>query len=170
MTWSEAFGLSRGNWLRAASLAILLTLIILPIAWLLGELSVRILTGLHIKYEVQQPVQTLKATVSWGQRVAFGVIAIGMAPVVEELVFRGIIYPFVKRLGYRRIALWGTSLFFALTHFNLMTFVPLTILAVALTLLYEATGTLLAPIVTHSLFNAANYYWLLWQQAVAPGN
>jgi membrane protease YdiL (CAAX protease family) len=51
-----------------------------------------------------------------------------------------------------------------------MTFVPLTILAVALTLLYEATDTLVAPIVTHSLFNAANFYWLLWQQAVAPGN
>ena len=170
VTWSEAFGFWRRDRLRAVALAILLAVVILPVAWILGELSVRVLTVLNIKYEVQQPVQTLKAMVSWGQRAAFGVIAMGMAPVVEEFVFRGIIYPCVKQLGYPRIALWGTSLFFALTHFNLMTFVPLTILAVALTLLYEATDTLLAPIVTHSLFNAANYYWLLWQQAAVPGN
>ena len=64
MTWSEAFGFSRRHRLRAVALAILLTVAILPVAWILGELSVRVLTGFNIKYELQQPVQTLKATVT----------------------------------------------------------------------------------------------------------
>jgi membrane protease YdiL (CAAX protease family) len=39
----------------------------------------------------------------------------------------------------------------------------LTFLAVILTLLYEFTGNLLAPITTHSLFNAVNFYLVLRQ-------
>src|SRR4029079_1566506 len=98
---------------------------------------------------------------SWSQRIFFGVIAILLAPLVEELLFRGILYPALKQKGYRRLALWGASLFFALTHSNVPTFIPLTFLAIILTLLYEETNTLLMPILTHSLFNAANYYWLV---------
>jgi membrane protease YdiL (CAAX protease family) len=34
------------------------------------------------------------------------------------------------------------------------------LLALILTWLYERTGSLWAPIVTHSAFNAANFVWL----------
>ena len=40
-------------------------------------------------------------------------------------------------------------------------FIPLFVLALALTWLYEKTGSLLAPIVAHSLFNAANLALLI---------
>jgi membrane protease YdiL (CAAX protease family) len=59
--------------------------------------------------------------------------------------------------------LWGTSLVFALTHANVATFLPLTFLAMVLVFLYERTGNLLAPIAAHSLFNAANYFALIYQ-------
>jgi membrane protease YdiL (CAAX protease family) len=37
-------------------------------------------------------------------------------------------------------------------------------------LLYEYTDNLLAPMLTHSLFNAANYFWLLWETGLrGPG-
>jgi membrane protease YdiL (CAAX protease family) len=36
-------------------------------------------------------------------------------------------------------------------------------MAVMLTLLYETTNNLLAPILTHSLFNMANYAFVLYQ-------
>jgi membrane protease YdiL (CAAX protease family) len=42
-----------------------------------------------------------------------------------------------------------------------MTFVPLTVLAFTLIWLYERTDNLLAPILTHSLFNTTNFVWLL---------
>ena len=57
--------------------------------------------------------------------------------------------------------LWGTSLLFAAVHMNLVTFVPLATLAVVLTMLYERTDNLLAPITAHVLFNALNFATLL---------
>jgi membrane protease YdiL (CAAX protease family) len=83
---------------------------------------------------------------------------------VEELVFRGVIYPAIKQRGYPSLALWGTSLFFAFSHNNMMIFLPLTVLAIILTFLYETTRNLLAPILTHSLFNAVNFSFLVWQR------
>ena len=79
-----------------------------------------------------------------------------LVPPAEESFFRGILYPWIKRAGFPRLALWGTALAFAATHSNLMSFIPLAAFALALTLLYERTGNLLAPIAAHAFFNAAN--------------
>jgi hypothetical protein len=89
------------------------------------------------------------------------VFAVVLAPVAEEFVFRGMLYPFVKQLGYPRLAWLGVSALFALIHVNAATVVPLFALALALTWLYEKTDNLLAPITAHALFNAANFTLLL---------
>ena len=79
-----------------------------------------------------------------------------LAPVAEEFVFRGVLFPFVRQLGRPKLAWLGVSLLFALVHANVAAFLPLFVLALALTWLYEKTDNLLAPIAAHSLFNAAN--------------
>ena len=117
----------------------------------------------HIAPQEQSVVHTLRTTASWTYRVCLGVTTILLVPLAEELLFRGVIYPTVKQSGYPRLALWGTSLVFGAIHLDLAILVPLTFLAVALTLLYERTNNLLAPITVHSLFNAANF-GLLYQQ------
>ena len=66
----------------------------------------------------------------------------------------------IKQAGHPRIALWGASLAFAAIHVNLATFLPLLLLALILTWLYETTGNLLAPIAAHSLFNTMNFVLL----------
>ncbi len=76
------------------------------------------------------------------------------------MLFRGIIYPAIKQSGFPRAALWGTSLLFALIHLNLANFVPLVVLALMLTWLYERTDNLLASIAAHGTFNAANVIYL----------
>ena len=45
---------------------------------------------------------------------------------------------------------------FAAVHANLPSFLPFVFLALALALLYERTNNLLASILAHSCFNAAN--------------
>jgi hypothetical protein len=104
----------------------------------------------------------LQVSVTLEQRVVFGLAAVLLAPVVEEILFRGILYPAIKQRGYPGFALWGTSLLFAAIHSNLMTFVPLTVLALALVWLYEKTDTLLAPIAAHAVFNAANFFLFVY--------
>ena len=135
----------------------------LPVALALQQLSAMGMKSVSVRPEVQLVVQTLQATQTLQQRVFFAFVAILGAPVVEEIIFRGILYPALKQRGWPQLALWGTSLFFALTHANVATFLPLTFLALVLVFLYERTGNLLAPILTHSLFNAANYFALVFQ-------
>jgi len=105
----------------------------------------------------QHAVQALRITESWLSRAVLAVVAIGLAPLAEEILFRGILYPAVKQAGFRRLALWGTAVLFAVIHGNLATLLPLLVLSVALTLLYEQTDNLLAPVVAHALFNAINF-------------
>jgi len=163
-TWREAFGFCEPRLGRALFLAVLVTIMIMPIALSLRELSARFLSRFEFTAQPQEAVRVMQEARSNGEMALYGIFAIIIAPFVEELIFRGILYPAMKQNGYRHLALWGTSIFFAITHANLAAVLPLTVLAVILTFLYETTNNLLAPIVTHSLFNAANYAFMLWQK------
>ena len=80
------------------------------------------------------------------------------------MLFRGILYPTIKQAGFPKLSLWLTSLAFAAIHLNAVTFLPLLVLSLLLTFLYEKTNNLLAPITTHAVFNAVQFVWLYLQQ------
>jgi hypothetical protein len=155
--WGGAFGFGKPGQGRALLLGMIAAFIFLPIGWGLQMASAQLMTRIQIKPVAQQAVQALQDAEVWPDRIFLGVVAILLAPVAEEMLFRGILYPAIKQAGYPRVALWGTALLFAATHHNAPTFLPLTLLAIVLALLYEKTNNLLAPIVTHSLFNAMNF-------------
>jgi hypothetical protein len=139
---------------------VILACVFLPFAMLLQWLSAEIIVRvpyLQLKPQEQEAVQTLEMAVTWFNRVALGAVTILLAPAAEEMLFRGIIYPAVKQAGFPRLALWGSALLFAAFHVNLVTFLPLVVLALALTVIYERTDNLLAPITAHALFNAMNF-------------
>ena len=154
--WHEVFGL-RGPRLPRALLAALLTvLVVLPVALWLQQVSVFVLEKIGFAPEAETAVTLLAGAKSWWTAVYLGVFAVVIAPVAEEFIFRGVLYPFVKQLGYPRGAWIGVNFLFALIHMNAAALVPLFVLALALTWLYERTDNLLAPIAAHSLFNAVN--------------
>jgi membrane protease YdiL (CAAX protease family) len=162
-SWAEAFGFSNQR-RQAVLLGVIAALVFLPFGWGLQQASAFLMTHLplmHAQPQEQLPIHALRVSLSWGGRVALGAAAVLLAPVAEEIMFRGILYPVIKQLGRPRLALWGTSLLFAAIHLNLVTFVPLMALAVVLTVLYEYTNNLLAPIMAHILFNALNFATLL---------
>jgi membrane protease YdiL (CAAX protease family) len=115
---------------------------------------------LNLQPEEQQTVQVLRIASSWTDRTALALITILLAPLGEELLFRGILYPSIKQLGYPRLALWGSAFLFAAVHFNAVIFLPLLVLALVLTVLYERTNNLLSPIAAHALFNGLNFAML----------
>jgi membrane protease YdiL (CAAX protease family) len=163
-TWRDAFGFDQPRLGRTIFLSVLVAIMVMPIALSLRELSARFLARFEVSAEPQEAVRVMQEAAGFGELAVYGVFAILIAPVVEELIFRGILYPAMKQNGYKHLALWGTSFFFALTHANLPALLPLTVLAVILIFLYETTNNLLAPILTHSLFNGANYIFMLWQK------
>jgi membrane protease YdiL (CAAX protease family) len=164
ISWDCAFGFSE-DWVRALRLGIMLALIFLPIGFGLQLLSDLVMRLPHspVQPVEQQTVQTLRTASSWIQRLAAGIVTIVVAPLGEEVMFRGIIYPTIKQAGFPQIALWATSLAFAAIHLNAVTFVPLLVLSIFLILLYEKTNNLLAPIAAHSVFNAIQFVWLYIQ-------
>jgi len=118
----------------------------------------------HRTPHAQDAVQALQdPSVPVAEKIVFGLLAIVLAPLVEESLFRGILYPAVKQLGYPRLALWGTSVLFGALHVNEPTFLPLVVFGLVLVRLYENFGNLLAPIVAHGFFNAANFAVLMFQ-------
>lgn len=162
--WAEAFGFKRGG-NRVLLLGMAVAFLFLPIGWGLQSASALVLDHFHIPAQEQQAVEVLRATESWVNRLLLGVTAVLLAPVAEEILFRGILYPAIKQRGFPRLAWWGTSLLFGAIHLNLVTFVPLTILALSLVWLYEKTNNLLAPITAHTLFNAMNFAMLFFGES-----
>ena len=148
------------QWRHALLLGLITASIFLPLGWVLQQGSAQLITHLSrfsIEPEEQQAVQALRIAVRRVDRIALGSVTILLAPVAEEVLFRGILYPWIKQAGFPRLALWTTSLAFAAMHLNLVIFLPLLVLALILTLLYEKTNNLLAPITAHALFNAMNF-------------
>jgi len=163
VSWAEGFGLTNHR-RQALLLGLLAAVIFLPLGWALQQVSALAMTHLpfwHGEPQEQLPVHALRISVSWGGRLALGAVAILLAPVAEEMLFRGILYPAIKQAGFPRLALWGTSLLFAAVHMNAVTFLPLAVLALLLTGLYEWTNNLLASIAAHVLFNTLNFAALL---------
>lgn len=79
-----------------------------------------------------------------------------VAPVCEELIFRGYFYPVAKRFGGAVPAALLTATLFAATHVNLASLAGLLGLALCFTIAYERTGSLLVPICMHAFFNGIN--------------
>ncbi|MDD5139140.1 MAG: type II CAAX endopeptidase family protein [Verrucomicrobiales bacterium] len=161
--WAAAFGW-RGPKLKAALFtAVKFIMVILPVVLLLQLACVSALEKFGWLPEKQVAVLLLLKSQSVWLTVYFGVFAVVIAPVAEEFIFRGMLFPFVEQLGFPKLAWFGVSALFALIHMNAPTFVPLFVFALTLTWLYEKTDNLLAPITAHALFNATNLVLLLWQ-------
>lgn len=161
VTWGEFLGWPDPEWRHAVRLGLLTAVAVLPVALGLNKLS-QMAIELFVPEATPQPtLQVLQIAVSLPRRICFAFSAIVLAPLVEELLFRGIAYRVIRDRGYPRLALAVSAVLFGLIHVNLMTFLPLTLFAVVLGVLYERTGTLLAPIAAHALFNAINFFLFL---------
>jgi len=161
--WRDALGLRNANLNKSLLLAAGALALALPVVLGLQHVSVLALDKLGWPPEDQRAVELLIGAKSGWQRAYFVFFAVVLAPVAEEFIFRGTLYPFVKQLGWPKLAVVGVSFLFALIHLNAPTFVPLFVLALVLTWLYEKTDCLLAPIAAHSLFNTANLLILFLQ-------
>jgi hypothetical protein len=81
------------------------------------------------------------------------VLAVVLAPVAEELVFRAGLFRYLRTRVPRAVALAAPALLFAALHANLVAFAPLAVFGVLLALAYEQSGRLIVPVIAHALFN-----------------
>jgi membrane protease YdiL (CAAX protease family) len=86
-----------------------------------------------------------------------------VAPVCEEILFRGFLYPAIKKHSERFFATLVVSLLFAVVHMNAPALPALFVLAIFLTIAYEITGSILVPICMHAIFNGVQTSLLFYQ-------
>ncbi|HZL43782.1 MAG TPA: CPBP family intramembrane glutamic endopeptidase [Verrucomicrobiae bacterium] len=155
-TWASAFGFNYRLGF-ALLLGLGIAVVFVPLGWGLQDATARVFTHFHVNAPEQQAVQVLRESHSVGNRLLLAISAILIAPVAEEILFRGVLYPAIKQRGFPQLAFWGTSILFGAIHFNVATLLPLIVLSLMLTWLYERAGNLLAPITAHIFFNALNF-------------
>ncbi|MEM6911238.1 MAG: type II CAAX endopeptidase family protein [Verrucomicrobiota bacterium] len=108
--------------------------------------------------EVQPLVEFLRDSDSLGLLSLLFLSVCILAPLCEEAVFRGFLYPAIKRFSDRFFAAIFTSLLFGLIHGNVTLVLPLFALALVLTLSYELSGSLWVPVVGHAAFNGVTFF------------
>jgi hypothetical protein len=76
-----------------------------------------------------------------------------LAPVCEEIFFRGYLYPALRNRMDRQPAMIINGLLFAAVHFELIGFLPRLLLGYGLCYIYERQHNLSGPITGHALYN-----------------
>ncbi len=165
--WAQSFGLLSANWPRRLLLAGALTLPALAGAWLAHQGAAFLLDAARIPHDHQAAVDAIRNSARGWERGLILVFAVITAPIAEETLFRGVLWPWMRDLGFPRAGFLGGSFLFALIHFNASAFLPLWLLGAFWTWLYQRTGDLAAPILSHSIFNLVNFAWIVWSVPAA---
>lgn len=124
-----------------------LTVIVSPL-WKL------LLDFLGVEHVEQQALVSMIASSGTSDRIMIYIGSCLITPVVEEVVFRRIIYGWIVDTMPIRSAVLLTSLVFALLHFFIYGIPGLFIIGVVLQLVYLFSKNLLIPIITHALLNS----------------
>ena len=85
-----------------------------------------------------------------------------LAPVLEEMLFRGVILRGFLQLYPRWQAIVASSMLFGAAHLNIYQFLAATLLGVLAGWLYERTRSLWPCIVLHAGYNSALTAWSAW--------
>jgi membrane protease YdiL (CAAX protease family) len=144
-------GFSRIGFRRAAITGAVLLVAAYPLIFLGDALSQRLIGG---GSERQGIVELFNASNTLEQRILIIVLAVTVAPVAEEFLFRFFLYGVLKRYCGRSLALIGNALLFAAVHAHLPSVAPLFVLGSCFTIAFEWSGSILVPMTMHALFNS----------------
>jgi uncharacterized protein len=161
---AEMFGLRQLTVWSALGNALLW---LIGVAFCMGTLtyliSVYAFDGKWFDESQQDVVETFNKSSSIGVKALLACAAIIIAPLTEEIVFRGFLYGVIKRFSDRWFAAIFTALIFAAVHQHVGSLFPLFLLGFGLALAYEVTGCLLVPVFMHAIFNATSVTRILLQ-------
>ncbi len=109
----------------------------------------------HVLHQkVQETAVDLLKTVHGPLAFLFAFIACILAPIVEELVFRGFLFNALLRYSPVAIAAVLSALVFGIAHGSWSAFAPLAGAGLVLAVVYYRTGALSASMIAHAGFNA----------------
>lgn len=117
--------------------------------WLMG-----VLLSLIMGPPPPQSVEKLLTGIKSGKDLIFPFLSVSiLAPISEELYFRGMTYPVARARFGRMAGMILSGIFFGSLHLDLYRLLPISCGGVILAYLYDSTGSLLTPIIAHSVWN-----------------
>jgi membrane protease YdiL (CAAX protease family) len=113
---------------------------------------VSLLTG-----EAPEQPEQIVACVRGAALAFMAPVVVVVAPIGEEIFFRGFLHKALRR----RLPMWGaailSSILFGLVHVHPVLIPALFVVGLGLALLYERQQSLLAPVVAHATFNVLGF-------------
>ncbi len=152
-SWLTAFGSSAKRMPRSLLRGIVGYFAVMPFVMTAMLITAVVCTLVGYRPEPQIVVQILQRTDSPLLLLYLGVVAIAVAPIVEELLFRGVGLSFLGKHVHPVAAILCISVFFAAVHMHLASLLPIFVLAVGLSLAYLYTGDIVVPVIMHAVFN-----------------
>ena len=157
----NAFGIAPRKIIKHVLLGVLFYLAIMPIL-LVCQFTWQVF--LHIidhQPDLQDVAHFVLGETNMPMRIYLVIMGVALAPIMEEIFFRGILLPICTRRGGIAKGIILVSLIFATIHFHVPSLVPLFILSVAFSLAYFYSKSIIVPITMHSIFNGTSMILLM---------
>jgi hypothetical protein len=148
---SALAGFTRLGFWRTLITGVVLLFAAYPLLFIADTLTRRFLGG---ESSTQGIVELFNESASMQQRVVIIILAVAIAPLVEEFVFRFLLYRVFKQYMGRFAGLLANSILFAAVHGHAPSAAPLFVLGACFTLAYEWSGSILVAMTMHALFNS----------------
>jgi membrane protease YdiL (CAAX protease family) len=156
-------GFSRIGFFRVLVTGGVLMLAAYPLIFLADIATQRILRSTPQKQAI---VEMFSESSTLDQRILIIVLAVSLAPLAEEFIFRFFIYGVARRYFGKVIGVLASALLFAAVHAHLPSFAPLFVLGACFAIAYEWSGSILVPMTMHALFNAITLTALAFPELV----
>jgi len=167
-TADEQFGLRRLSTLQLLAWGLMICGAIILVEVPLMDATARLLSALHVPHPEQPAVERFRQLSDTSDILWVLIQAAVLAPLIEELFFRGFLLTFLRNYTSTWMALVLSAGVFAFAHSNLGSAIPLWFLGIVLGIAYQNSGSLLLPMYIHGCFNLITAFNLLLMKA-APG-
>jgi len=148
-------GIRRDGFVRGVILGLIAFVLLQPILHGLATLHAKAADS--FPPTLQRSAHELLVTPS-GPAFLLGIFAaVVIAPVTEEILFRGLLLPALRRWMRPLAAVWLSAAFFGAAHASeadVFVLVPMFVMGVVLGYLYDRTRTLAASLTAHITYNA----------------
>ncbi len=149
MRMKESLGLTLANLRRYAWRGLLLGMVLAPLL-----LGLNMLVREIFPSQTKHPAFQLMESGGWGSVASVIAMAVILAPVAEEILYRGVIFLGVSGLAGMGWGLAVSSILFGAAHYSVWPDpIPLALLGLILGLCFKGSGTLWMPIFAHAGFN-----------------
>ncbi|MDI6817412.1 MAG: type II CAAX endopeptidase family protein [Actinomycetota bacterium] len=148
-TW-KILGFKRFNLVAGAGLVVVWFFLVRIVSYFYVMIAERV--GLEETEDIARQIPEVFGAGTTGFIIAVLMVVV-LAPIVEELFFRGFLYQALRQRWGANVAIVASGVLFSLAHFSLYLLVPIAVIGFALAYLYERTDSLGPPIILHALNN-----------------